>query len=392
MQNFKTFFQISKKYIKTCVIYFVIFLILMIAMTHLTATEKTSKFTADTVDFTVIDKDHTQASQALIDYLSKKHHFVSFDSEDMDSIKDNMYFQMIQYVIMIPEGYEEQLKDGKYEDIITHSMRTDSAAGYFFNQDIDSYFQALSLYHTAGTSLENALNQTEEVLTEIQKNKVEVLTFEKSNNGTNPSGYYFQYFAYILIAFMLESMAPILSAFQKRDLAARISCSSMRPRQRSIGIGSGAIAFSVILWVLIVFAGLITGQYRMDTPQTILYMAGNSFIYLLVIVTLTLCVASFHLGGHSLSLVSNVIGLGSSFLCGVFVPLWLLSDNVTQIARFLPTYWYIKNNNMLAGFNGEAFVLGNYLQNIGLQLLFAVTFLTVYFVIHIRRQLKLSDI
>ena len=45
--------------------------------------------------------------------------------------------------------------------------------------------------------------------------------------------------------------------------------------------------------------------------------------------------------------MSNIISLGMSFLCGVFVPMELLGDGVRKINRFLPVYWYESINTTL---------------------------------------------
>ena len=42
--------------------------------------------------------------------------------------------------------------------------------------------------------------------------------------------------------------------------------------------------------------------------------------------------------------IVNVIALGSSFLCGAFVPIDFLPDFVLKIAHVLPSYWYIQTN------------------------------------------------
>ncbi len=44
---------------------------------------------------------------------------------------------------------------------------------------------------------------------------------------------------------------------------------------------------------------------------------------------------------ETVSMVSNVIALGMSFLSGVFVPIEFLGDGIIKAADFLPAYWYI---------------------------------------------------
>ena len=45
--------------------------------------------------------------------------------------------------------------------------------------------------------------------------------------------------------------------------------------------------------------------------------------------------------------IVNVVALGSSFICGVFVPMKFLPDSVIKMAHLLPTYYYVSTNEAL---------------------------------------------
>ena len=51
---------------------------------------------------------------------------------------------------------------------------------------------------------------------------------------------------------------------------------------------------------------------------------------------------------NAIGAIVNVIALGSSFLCGVFVPMEWLPNSVTLVAHIIPTYWFVKSNDILA--------------------------------------------
>ena len=388
MLNFKTFFKISKKYIRSCIIYVSVYIVLMLIMSSLGSSQTTDKFKASTVDFTVLDEDQTASSQALIDYLSQKHNYVEYEENNLELLQDNLYYENIQYVLTIPEGYEEKLLAGETEHLVSHAMRTDSAAGYFFNEDVNAYFSTLTLYLRGGFSLDEALTKTASTAEEAFSSEVSVISFEQITNGFSKIGYYFQYYSYILVTVMLLAMAPILMVFHKKDLAERINCSSLSSRKRGFGIGLGAICYSLLLWLVFMVASLISyGPSKLFTATGFM-MILNSLALLVVVVSLTLLIGSFDVEEHGLNLIANTIGLGSSFICGVFVPLWMLSDHVIAFSRFLPFYWYINSNNMLAGFTDEAFSATKYAQGIGIQLLFAVAFFTIYLVVSMQRKRK----
>lgn len=388
MQVYKTFFKIAKKYTGGCLIYLTVFLIIMVSMSFLSSSDSTNKFSASTVKFTVIDEDKSDASQALIDYLSDKHEYVKMDSYDKETLQDNLYYEQIQYILNIPSGYEDNLKNQKFDNLLSHTMRSDSASGYFFNQDISSYINTLKLNLDGGYSFNEALTETSKTIKSC-KSDVEVIEFEKTTKSDDTGiFYFFQYFAYIAISILVVGITPILISFHKKDLDSRVTCSSYSKIRQTIEIGLGCVTYSIGLWlILMTCATLIYGPSQTLSSNGLMCML-NSFVYVIVIISLTLLIGSFRLGADSLNLVSNVLSLGTSFLCGVFVPLWMLSDSVVAFSKFLPAYWYIKTNNMISGFTHEAISMSTYWTNLGIQLLFAVAIFSVYLVVNMNKKRK----
>ena len=64
---------------------------------------------------------------------------------------------------------------------------------------------------------------------------------------------------------------------------------------------------------------------------------------------LTIFVVEFEPPATMVNVITQVVSLGMSFLCGVFVDQSMLGDGVLAVARFLPAYWYIRVNRMIEG-------------------------------------------
>ena len=103
----------------------------------------------------------------------------------------------------------------------------------------------------------------------------------------------------------------------------------------------------------------------------------NSFVYIIATAGIAMIIAQFDLSDNGITAISNIIGLGMSFLCGVFVPQELLTGGVLALGRLFPAYWYTKANNMLFGMSGGVFSTKEYLICIGIEALFAVAFFAV---------------
>jgi ABC-2 type transport system permease protein len=84
--------------------------------------------------------------------------------------------------------------------------------------------------------------------------------------------------------------------------------------------------------------------------------------------------AQFTLKKEAYIALSNIISLGLSFISGAFVPQFLLSEGVLTLARFTPTYWFVKANNTIAEATVSGEVLKNILGYIGIEFLFTLAF------------------
>ena len=69
--------------------------------------------------------------------------------------------------------------------------------------------------------------------------------------------------------------------------------------------------------------------------------------------------------------IVNVLSLGLSFISGVFVPQAMLGEPVLRIARFLPTYWYVRCNHLIEKADlTTGFSAGFMSKELGVQLAF----------------------
>ena len=79
------------------------------------------------------------------------------------------------------------------------------------------------------------------------------------------------------------------------------------------------------------------------------YYAINTLIYTLVCVAISFLAGNLTKSRGAQAAIVNVLSLGLSFISGVFVPQAMLGEPVLKIARFLPTYWYVRGNHLIDG-------------------------------------------
>ncbi|MFR5190431.1 MAG: ABC transporter permease [Clostridia bacterium] len=76
-------------------------------------------------------------------------------------------------------------------------------------------------------------------------------------------------------------------------------------------------------------------------------MIINSFIFTICTLTIAILIGNLVSNKNAVNGIVNVVALGSSFLCGAFVPMEWLPDSVLGIAHILPSYYYIKTNEIV---------------------------------------------
>lgn len=378
MQVFKAFLKIVKKHMLVICIYSGVYAFLLFLVTSTSEESMNEYFEASSVDISVIDREHSASSKALTEYLGNMHNLIEVEDEE-SVIQDYIYYRYVRYILIIPEGFEEKLMAGEIKNLVQSVWVPGSSQGRFLENQIDIFLREIQMLLAGGFEKEEALAAAWD--TTGSGETVQMLHFEaEKESGSDGVFYCFQYLPYIYILLMVCGLAPILFILGKREIYERTMCAPITLMQRNLQVVLGGVCYSIFVYAL--FAGLAfllcgKGMFRPELK----YLLINSGVFLVFAVAMTIFICMVGLSGEktvvsSLNLIANIVGLGMSFLCGVFVPQSLLSDQVLAAAKFLPAYWYIKNNNMLAGFSEEAFSEGSFWTGVGIQALFAVVMFT----------------
>lgn len=356
-------------------LYFVIFLTLMFLMSFFSKDSNEKQYETYSLDISIIDRDHSTASQSLTDYLDSMHSLIPME-DSAEMIQDSLYYSKVSYVLIIPKGFEKALLNGDTEHLIENSKRPDSANGFFVDEQINQYLKTLRLYLAGGASIKDASQKT--LASAENCSKVTTLSFEKETHDADIMMlYYFQYMPYILISVLILGLSPILIIFRRKDLGCRLECSALRRINKNLQLSLGCAVFSLILWLLFIIIGRIVFGPAMFEKDGLLCIL-NSFVFLLICVSIALLVSAFSPSHNALSMISNVVALGMSFFCGIFVPQWLLSKQLLSVSRFLPAYWYIQITDRISGLSGETLTMPYYWRCIGIQFLFFAAIFVVY--------------
>lgn len=331
MSTFKVFFLVIKKNIGTISIYVGIFLALCILFS--TSDNEIGKFEVSKAYVGVADEDESEISRALVDYLSQTQN-VSVVSSEKDKMTDALFNGDVEFIVVIPEDFGENLLAGKGEGELTTYTSPNSTADSFLKMQIEEYVGAYAFYLNQGFDTKAAIEKAQENV----KIETQVKMQGKDTSQKPYYFYFFQYLAYIFVCVAITGIGPVLVCFNRKDLVDRLSCSGQPAAKRNLNIFAGMIVFGVGLYILFMLLGHVLYQGKWEHANGYLILAA---LFLFVSISLTFLLSCFLKTNNSLTMMSNILGLGMSFLGGIFVPLEFMSDKVVKAAHILPTYWYM---------------------------------------------------
>ncbi|MBE5939701.1 MAG: ABC transporter permease [Lachnospiraceae bacterium] len=384
MQVFKLYFKVLRKYIGTMIMYVGIFIGITLGVIVPQAVRNQEKnYTDEKCDFAVFDYDESILSKALTAYLETTHNLKVIKNDNKETIQDELYIMNIHSVIRINEGFEEAFKTGKVEEFLETYVIPGTITATLFEQNLNSYLSVVNTYIAAGFSVDEATKKADEVA----KTSTEIIENDEKAKAESALSIYFKYASWVFIAMCVSGITVVLIALNKKELRNRIECSAYKFVKMNMEIVLGVVVTGVIICAVFVVAALIVFPEQMLEPKAVLYVL-NALCIMAVALAITFFISKVTDKVPVISLMSNVIGLGMAFLCGVFVPMEFLSDTVIKVARFMPVYWNIKALQIIDGIQEGS--VGTIFSYMGIQILFAVAILCIGMIIARRKRVTYS--
>ena len=381
MTVFRGFLMITKRNIHLMFLYIVVFLAIAIAVQK-TTNNTSSSFQPESLNITVIDRDNGELARGLTAYLEQFHTLVDIP-DDVSILQDRMFYRDIYYVVTIPESFEERCLYGG--ELLPVTKVPGSNSGFYVDQQIDTFLNDVRILTESGFSLTDAITD----VIENGDDMSEVTLLDKNGYGGDPPdhAFMFQYMPYILISILCYALTYIMIAFLNPDVKRRMMCSAVPVRSQNIQLFLGYILVGLFVWSICTILPFMMYRKSFITDPNMPFYLLNSFLMTLVSLSLAFLSGTLVKREELVSAVVNVLSLGMSFLCGVFVDLDILNKGVRTAAQFLPVYWYETVNGLLA--NNASFSHSQQISlftGYGLQLLFAAVFIGVGLVISRNRQ------
>ena len=339
MTVFKTFLKILNKN-KFIIILYTMFLIFFGGF-NMQTSENNTNFVASKPDIMIVNYDEEKGiTKDLIKYIEENSNVVDLKNNE-DAINDALFYRDVNYVVYIPKNYNKDFMDGKNPEIEIKS--TGDYQSSFAEMLLSRYIKVANIYQKRINSEEELINKINETLS--KKSEVKI-TSKLDTNILSKATFYYNFANYSIMACLIYVVCLILASFKDIKIQKRtiISSTNYKTLNRKILLSNSL--FSIILWMIYVVLSFILVGDIMFSIHGIFYLI-NSFVFTICATTIALFIGNIVSNKNTISGIVNVIALGSSFLCGAFVPMEWLPDGVIKIAHILPSYYYISNNEVL---------------------------------------------
>lgn len=339
MTVFKTFLKVLNKSKATIIMYTVI-LIFFSAFNMQTA-DNSESFIATKPDVLIINNDQDKGlTKNLINYIEKNSNIIKV-AEDEEAIRDALFYRDVNYIIYIPKDFRNDFLADKNPEI--EIKKTGDYNASLAEMQLTRYLSLASTYKKFTNNEEELIKNINQTL--AKKTTVEI-TSKLDTNSLSKATFYYNFLNYCLLAGVIFVICLILSSFKEKNINKRTIISSMNYKKYNRSLLLSNALFAFILWIFYIILSFIILGKIMFTMNGLLYVI-NSFVFSFCTLTIAFLIGNLINNKNALNGIVNVIALGSCFLCGAFVPMELLPKSVLNIAHILPSYWYIKSNELI---------------------------------------------
>ena len=340
MTVFKTFLKILRKNIAMIIVYTVILVIF--AGLSMNSKDKALSFNAVKPDVTIVNKDdEVGITKGLIDYIKDNSDTPVIDDNE-DARDDALFYQDTDYIIYIPKNFNKDFMEGKIDKL-------EVKKGISFNS---SYAEMLlNRYLNLASSYKDVVKDQDELvikIKEVTNNKTDIeITSKLDTDSLSSALFFFNFESYSVLVCLIFIISLILTTFNSENIRKRniISSTSYKKTNRLLLLSN--LTYALSIWIIYFVLAIIFLGDTLWTSNGLMFIL-NSFVHLITVTSLAFLIGNLTNNKNVINGITNVVGIGSSFLCGVFVPMSYLPESVVNMAHVLPTYYYVNANEIIA--------------------------------------------
>lgn len=364
MTVYRYFNKIAWNYKWAILMYIIIFFIIAV-INSTDSDEREVSFTETKLNVGIVDKENSQLSKGLRKYIESKNNIVD-TREDESFIREQIFLEIADAVIIIPEGFDDKVIN-KEESVIIYTDERKPQSIQIHNQ-VNKYLSFANITYGDGVfdleDVDSALKETVEV------DVIDKVGKSNNNKAVDWFRNYFNYTGYIILAVYISAIGLVMSDFTDSNIEMRRKISSKRFLHYNMEIYLGQLTIASITTLIFILGSIILMGKYLGEVQFAKYVV-NLIVFSVAALCLTFLVNNITRNKYAINAISAVLSLGTSFISGIIVPQEVLGEKVLMVAKFFPSYYFVRVNDRtissLLDIRNELFM----------QLLFAAAFLLI---------------
>lgn len=376
MTVFNNYLVLLKARIWMILAFFGIMLAVTIIFTSSDSSNGVEQYENAKLKISVIDHDNTKFTNDFKQYIETNSQIVEI-KDDQQAMKDALFFGIVDYIMIIPQGYTDSFKDDSNVKIETRKV-PNSVASIYAESLMNDYLNIARTYINLGIEEEQL---SDYVISSLEQQFDVTLEQGENMDDIVRASFMYNYSAYSIVMTILLIIPMMMTAYNDKRIKMRhlVSSVSYKSVNRQLLLGNACVA--LVITALYVISSFVLFPAVMTT-MTGLLLIVNMCIFVLSITLFAYLITILVTNKEAINGIANLSALGGAFISGVFIPQQLLGESVLKFAKFGPMYWFVVNNNELSTATTlDSNTYSSYFQNIGVLLGFSSLFIIVIVVV-----------
>ncbi len=370
MNLFKAFLKLAWKHKAIIFIYLAIYLAFGVLMSSASGFDSEQSTVTRKVLVTLEDAAdaETPAYRAFADYLAEKN-YENFDAAKYGSTaKELLEMQLIDAEIIVRAGLAENLADK--DELFEVSYATQNMQTYKLYYDLFSFSNfAGGLARADGGFGEEDVDRLGGILGE--RGNVKVLRPNETTPYASGMSFFTSLLPYNFMICLIFLLGYVLYDFESPELKRRIKLGSVSSTRWNLETLLGQL----VIFAVMLLMGVGMGYLNNDDMSALL---PHLWLPLVLFGFSTVTVTNLMIKIFPKSMLAGagmVYAMGSSFMTGAFFPREMLSEQVLNVSKIFPLYYYIND------VEHYALPLGERLPNLVVLFFFGVLFLVLAIIV-----------
>lgn len=373
MKAFKLFFKLVLKDV-VAVVLMVILLSVMVFIYRVQLEEIGGDFTLSKAFLTYDIDEENEYTDNLKKYLAPNVRELEKGSEKVQ--KEALASGLMSAVIKIET---KKLTDKNLPTIEYITFAQNASSQQSLKIKINEYNNLVYRELLKGKSLDDASISAYDALS---SSNVEVSMIRESSNEILLIAAIFTFASYMIFIIIIATIGKVIQAIHKRDIYRRIKISSYSMRSFYLELILANIIFMIgVVFVIFIFLAALSKDVFF-THIEVMYFFINLFVFIIPLVLFGVILGLLFKKAEILDGFSTGLGLIISFFSGAFIPQSYLDERLLNLSKIFPSYYFIKNNDLI----GDGVSLSGLGNNFLIMFGFALVYLVIIFVIVDRRK------